>query len=48
MEHIRYTKEAHIITQQKQSEEAILAEFAAGDWTLAKTTTLRILSGSCK
>lgn len=35
MEHIRYTKEAHIITQQKQSEEAILAEFAAGDWTLA-------------
>jgi arylsulfate sulfotransferase len=34
MDHISYTKEDHIITQQKKSEEAIMAEFASPEWTL--------------
>ena len=34
MAEIKYTKKDHIITQQKASEDAFLAEFAAGDYTL--------------
>ena len=32
MAEIKYTKKDHIITQQKASEDAFLAEFAAGDY----------------
>ncbi|MEE0511657.1 MAG: aryl-sulfate sulfotransferase [Peptococcaceae bacterium] len=35
MAEIKYTKKDHIIVQQKASEEAFLAEFAAGDYTLS-------------
>ena len=34
MAEIKYTHKDHIITLQKQNEEAFLAEFAAGDYTL--------------
>lgn len=34
MAEIKYTKKEHIIHQQKANEEAFLAEFAAGDYTL--------------
>ena len=34
MAEIKYTKKDHIIVQQKASEDAFLAEFAAGDYTL--------------
>ena len=34
MAEIKYTKKDHIIVQQKASEDAFLAEFAAGNYTL--------------